>query len=383
MRYAIVALLTAASAFAAGPAVGQEKIKIGAFLSSTGPISFLGDPEMKTLKLYVEQINKAGGVKGRQLELTAYDDAGDTSQARSFALRLANQDKVVAVIGGSSTGTTMATIPVFEDNEIPFISLAGAITIVEPVKKWVFKTPATDRTAVLRGFEHMKAKGIAKVGMLNGSDGYGQSGREQAVKAAKELGIEIVADEVYAPTDSDMTAQLTRIRNANAQAILNFGIGAGPSIIARNTKQLGLNIPLYLSPAVASKTFLDNTGAAAEGVFVPVASLLVADKLPNDAPQKKTALEYKRIYEEAQKEPASYGGGAAYDGLMILVGAIERTIDKGGKVTAERIRDEIEKTQKFIGINGIFSMSPKDHLGLDSSAFIIAVVNNGDWHPTK
>ncbi|NUU42579.1 ABC transporter substrate-binding protein [Tardiphaga robiniae] len=383
MRNVIIAAVAAVATCASGPAAAQQPIKIGAFLSSTGPISFLGDPEMKTLKLYVDRINKAGGVKGRPLELVAYDDAGDTSQARSFALRLVNQDKVVAIIGGSSTGTTMATIPVFEDNEIPLISLAGAITIVEPVKKWVFKTPATDRTAVLRGFEHMKTNGIAKIGMLNGSDGYGQSGREQALKAAKELGIEIVADEVYAPTDSDMTAQLTRIRNANAQAILNFGIGASPSIIARNVKQLSLNIPLYLSPAIASKTFLDNTGAAAEGVFVPVASLLVADKLPDSAPQKKVALDYKRTYEEAQKEPASYGGGAAYDGLMMLIGAIERTIDKGGKVTPEAIRDEIEKTKEFVGINGIFTMSPKDHLGLDSSAFIIAVVKNGDWHPTN
>jgi branched-chain amino acid transport system substrate-binding protein len=383
MRKTIIAVLAGVSAFTTGPAVGQQPIRIGAFLSATGPISFLGDPEMKTLKLYVDRINKAGGVKGRQLELTAYDDAGDTSQARSFALRLVNQDKVVAVIGGSSTGTTMATVPLFEDNEIPFVSLAGAITIIDPVKKWLFKTPATDRTAVLRGFEHMKTKGIARIGMLNGSDGYGQSGREQALKAAKELGIEFVADEVYAPTDSDMTGQLTRIRNSSAQAILNFGIGASPSIIARNVKQLGLNIPLYLSPAIASKTFLDNTGAAAEGVFVPVASLLVADKLPDDAPQKKTALDYKRIYEEAQKEPASYGGGAAYDGLMLLVGAIERTIDRGGKVTPEAIRDEIEKTKGFIGINGIFTMSPKDHLGLDSSAFIIAVVKNSDWYPTN
>lgn len=383
MRMTFFAVLAAVTAMTASPASAQQTIRIGAFLSATGPSSFLGDPEMKTLKLYVDRINKAAGVKGRQLELTAYDDAGDTSQARSFALRLLNQDKAVAVIGGTITGTTMAAVPVFEDNEIPFISLAGAITIVEPMKKWVFKTPATDRTAVLRSFEHMKSKGLVKVGMLNGSDGYGQSGREQALKAAKELGIEIVADEIYAPTDSDMTAQLTRIRNANAQAILNFGIGASPSIIARNVKQLGLTTPLYLSPAIASKTFLDNTGAAAEGVYVPVASLLVADKLPDSSPQKKIALEYRNVYQTALKEPASYGGGAAYDALMILVGAIERAIESGGKLTPGGIRDEIEKTRNFVGINGIFNMSAKDHLGLDSSAFIIAVVKDGDWHPAQ
>jgi branched-chain amino acid transport system substrate-binding protein len=235
-----------------GPAFSQESIKIGSFLSANGANAFLGDPELKTLKLYVDQINAAGGIRGRKLDMVIYEDSGDTSQARSFALRLVNQDKVLAVIGGTTTGTTMAAVPVFEENEVPFVSLAGAVVIVDPVKKWIFKTPATDRIAAVRNFQHMKSKGIEKVGLLNGSDGYGQSGREQTLFVAKELGMKIVADEVYAPTDSDMTAQLTRIRNAGAQAIMNFGVGSGPSILARNVKQLALGIPLYLSPAVAS-----------------------------------------------------------------------------------------------------------------------------------
>ena len=346
-----------------------------------GPNSFLGDPEVKTFRMYVDQINKAGGVRGRPLAFTLYDDAGDTAQARTFALRLVNQDKVVAVVGGSNTGTAMAAIPVFEDAEIPFIALAGSITLIEPVKKWVFKTPATDRTAAQKSFQYMKSKGITKVAMLNGSDGYGQSGTTQSQIAAKEIGIELVASETYAPSDTDMTAQLTRIRNSSAQAILNFGIGASPSIIARNVKQLGLALPLYLSAAVASKQFLETTGAAAEGIYIPVASVLVADKLPDSDPQKKVALDYARTYEANAKEGATYGGGTAYDGLMILVGALERVIDKGTGLEPAAIRDEIEKTKNFVGIDGIFTMSPTDHMGLGPDAFIIAVVKNGDWFP--
>jgi branched-chain amino acid transport system substrate-binding protein len=361
------------------PAVCQESIRIGSFLSANGANAFLGDPELKTLKLYVDQINAAGGVRGRKLDMAIYEDSGDTSQAKSFALRLVNQDKVLAVIGGTTTGTTMAAVPVFEDNEIPFVSLAGAVVIVEPVKKWIFKTPATDRIAAVRNFQHMKSKGIQKVGLLNGSDGYGQSGREQTLLVAKELGMQIVADEVYAPTDSDMTAQLTRIRNAGAQAIMNFGAGSGPSILARNVKQLNLEVPLYLSPAVASRTFLDTAGAAAEGVYLPVISLLVADKLPDSNPIKKVALDYKSSYESATKLPASFGGAVAYDAILILRTALEQIIDRGEKLSPAAIRNQIEKTTGVVGLGGSFNMSEKDHLGLDTSAYILAVVKNGDW----
>jgi len=364
-----------------GARAANEPIRLGAVVSATGAISFLGDPEFKTLKLYVDRINAAGGVRGRPIALSMYDDASDTTQARTFALRLINQDRVTALIGGTSTGTTMSVVPVAEDAEIPFISMAGALTIVEPVKKWVFKTPATDRIAAQRTFQQMKTKGIAKVGMLNGSDGYGQSGREQAKLMAKPAGIELVADETYAPSDTDMTGQLARIRSTGAQAILNYGTGAGPSIIARNVKQLGLTVPLYLSPAIGSNAFITTTGPAAEGVLVPVSALLVADKLPDSDPQKKVCLEYGKVYSEALKEEPSYGGGTAYDALHLMTGAMERAIDAGKGTDPEAVREQIERTKNFVGIDGVFNMSPTDHMGLGPSAFIIAVIRNGQWVP--
>ncbi len=377
-RFAGLAALAASLAFGAAPALA-DTIRIGAYVSATGQNAFLGDPEMKTFRLYVDQINAAGGIKGNKLELVIYDDGGDTTQARSFALRLVKQDKAAVVLGGTNTGVTMAAVPVFQDEEIPFISLAGAIVITTPVKEWVFKIPGSDRIAAERTLAHMKAHGITKLAMLNGSDGYGVSGRAQALEAAKAAGIAVVADEVYAPGDADMTAQLTRIRNSGAQAILNYGIGASPSIIARNVRQLGLTHALYLSPAVASKAFLENTGAAAEGVYIPVCAALLAGKLPPSHPQAAVAAGFKATYEANVKEPVSYGGAIAYDALKITTGAIERVIAAGKTPTPAAIRAEIEKTTGYVGLNGIVTMTPGDHMGLDSSAYSIAVVKNGDW----
>lgn len=249
-----------ATVFAAAPALA-ETIKIGAPLSVTGPASFLGDPEARTLEIYVKQINEAGGVNGKDLELIVYDDAGDANKARTFATRLVEDDEVVAVVGGSTTGTTMAMVPVFEDAGIPFISLAGAVVVIDPVKEFTFKTPHTDKMACEKIFEDMQAKGIAKIGMISGTGGFGKSMRQQCLSVVGNYGIEIVADESYGPKDSDMTPQLTNIKNAEGiQAVANPGFGQGPAIVTRNYRQLGIEVPLYQSHGVASKSFIDLAG---------------------------------------------------------------------------------------------------------------------------
>ena len=111
--------------------------------------------------------------------------------------------------------------------------------------------------------------------------------RDQCVKVNSKYGIEIVAEETYGPRDSDMTAQLTNLKGApGIQALVNPGMGQGPAIVTRNVRQLGITLPLYQSHGVASKSFIELAGEAADGVRLPAAAILVADKLPDSDPQK-------------------------------------------------------------------------------------------------
>jgi branched-chain amino acid transport system substrate-binding protein len=366
----------AALTFAFGAGAQPEPIRIGAFLSVTGPAAFLGDPEQKTLELYVEKVNAAGGVLGRKLQLYAYDSAGDAEKARAYVKRLIEQDKVDALVGGSTTGETMAAVPLAEGAGIPFISLAGAVVIVEPVKKWVFKTPHTDRMACEKIFTDMRSRGATRVALISGAGGFDRSMRAECLKVAASAGVQIVADESYGAGDSDMTAQLAKIKAIpGVQAVLNAGFGQGPAIVTRNYRQLAIGAPLYQSHGVASKQFVKLAGDSAEGVRLPAAALLVADTLPDADAQKKVVTAYKRDYEARFKQEVSTFGGHAYDGLMIVLDAMRRagTTDKG------RVRDAIEATRGYVGTGGVVNMSAQDHMGLDLTAFRMLEVRSGDW----
>ncbi len=362
------------------PVQAQDPIKIGSFLSITGPASFLGDPENKTLEMYIERINAAGGVNGRKLELISYDDGGSADKARTFAKRLIEQDKVDAIVGGSTTGATMAVVPLVEEAQIPFISLAGAVVIIEPVKKWVFKTPHTDRMACEKIFADMQARQFTKAGLISGAGGFDKSMRGECLKVAGKYGVSIIADESYGAGDTDMTAQLTKIKGtAGVQAVLNAGFGQGPAIVTKNYRQLGIAAPLYQSHGVASKEFITLAGGAAEGVRLPAAALLIADVLPSSDPQKAVVFNYKHDYEAKYKSDVSTFGGHAYDGLMMMVDAMKRA----GGTDKAKVRDALEATKGYMGTAGVVNMSPTDHMGLDLSAFRMLEVTNGSWQPAK
>ncbi|MEJ1159550.1 ABC transporter substrate-binding protein [Prosthecomicrobium sp. N25] len=366
----------ALAATLAGPSGAQETIKIGSVVSATGPASFLGDPADRTLKLYVERLNAAGGINGKKLQLVTYDDGGDANKAKTFAQRLVEEDKVVAMVGGSTTGTTLAMMPVFEDAEVPFISLGGAIEIIEPVRKFTFKTPHTDKMACEKIFDDAKKRGTTKIGMISGTGGFGASMRKQCQGVASKFGVEIVADETYGPKDTDVTPQLTKIKNtAGVQAVVNADFGQGPAIVTRNYRQLGITLPFYQSHGVASKQFIDLAGEAANGVRLPASALLVADKLPDSDPQKKVVLDYKTTFEETTKQPVSTFGGHAYDGLIMVVDALKRT----NSTDPKKLRDAIEQTKGLMGTAGVINMTPTDHMGLDLTAFRMLEIKNGDW----
>jgi branched-chain amino acid transport system substrate-binding protein len=375
-----MAAAAAAFALVAGPAVAQQPIKIGAFLSVTGGAAFLGDPEQKTLELYVDKINKDGGVLGRKLQLVAYDSAGNAEKARTFVKRLIEEDKVDVIVGGSTTGETMAVVPLVEAAQIPFISLAGAVVIVEPVKKWVFKTPQTDRMACEKIFLDMNARKLSKIALISGNGGFDKSMRAECLKVAATHHIEVLADETYGAGDTDMTAQLTKIKNAaGVQAVLNAGFGQGPAIVTKNYRQVGITLPLYQSHGVASKEFIKLAGVASEGVRLPAGALLVADGLPASDPQRAVLVSYKHDYEAQYKSDVSTFGGHAWDGLMLAVNAMKKT----GSTDKAKVRDAIESTRGFVGIDGIFNMSPTDHMGLSLDAFRMLEIKGGDWTLVK
>jgi branched-chain amino acid transport system substrate-binding protein len=358
----------------AGSAIAAPPIKIGALFSVSGPASFLGEPERNTAKMMVDEINKAGGVKGRQLELSVIDTQGDATKAVQGVNKLIKEDKVVAIIGPSTTGDTMAVIPVVEKAGIPLISCAAGINITEPVKKWVFKTAQNDALAVMRIYEYLNKQKINKIAILTVSDGFGASGRKQLVAQTKQFGIKIISDETYSPSDKDMTSQLTKIRSSEAQAIICWGTNPGPAIIARNVQQLGIKLPLFMSHGVSSKKFIELAGSAAEGIILPSGRVIVANQLSKKDPQKKALLNYVDNYKKHYKVEGDHFGGHAYDAIMLLKGAI----DRGGETPAA-IRDQLEKTEKFAGIGGTFKYSPQDHAGLTSDAFVLVQIKHNNW----
>src|SRR5438105_1454973 len=371
------ALILAAASLHPQPSSAAEPIRIGGFVSASGPGSFLGDPEGKTLKLEIERINRGGGVLGRQLQLTLYDTGSEPKQAVSFARKLIDNDKVDVLIGGSLTGETMAVVPIAQDAEIPFISLGGAAVIVEPVKKWVFKTPHTDRMAVEKDYIDMQKRGFAKIGIIAGSVGFDESCRKEAKNLAAKYGIAVVDDQSYAPTDTDMTPQLTNLRShAEIQAVLNCGSQAPTAIVARNYQQPGMSkIPLYYSHAIASQEFIDGAGAAANGVRIPAAAVLIAEQLPDTDPQKQVGLDYRKGYEAAYHQPISTFGGHAYDAVLLYVTAVKQV----GSTDKAKVRDAIENLKNVVGTDGVFNLSPTDHMGLDTSAFHMVEIQNGKW----
>lgn len=352
----------------------KEPYKIGAIFAVTGRAAPLGEPEKETAEMLIAQINEAGGINGHKIELIVEDDEGDETKSLMAAKKLIEKDQVLAVVGTTTSGTTLAIMKTFEEAQTPLVSCAASVKIVEPVNKWVFKTPQSDRDAVLKILEYLEKQGINKIAFINDSNAYGVSGKIEIEALAPQRGMEIVAKETFGGEDTDMTPQLTRIKGTKAQAVICWGTNPGPAIVARNMKQLKMSIPLIQSHGVANAKFIELAGDAAEGVLLPSGRLIVAEQLPDGHPQKQMLVDYKTAYTAKYNKPVSTFGGHAYDAIKILAGALERAgADKA------KIRDEIENTKNFVGTAGIFNYSAEDHYGLDLSAFSMVEIKGGQW----
>jgi branched-chain amino acid transport system substrate-binding protein len=356
------------------PAFAQDAIKIGALVAETGPASFLGAPEAKTLRMLVDNLNAKDGIQGKKIHLIIKDTGADPQKAVSLAKQLIDEEKVFAIIGPSTSGETMAIKNIAEEGRTILLSCAAAEVIVNPVAKYVFKVAPSDRFAVEMIFHQMKKMGISKVGVLSSNTGFGKAGKEQIEKLAPEHGIQILVNEVYDKAATDLTAEVTKLKAANVQALLNWSIEPAQSIVIKNTRQIGVTVPIFQSHGFANISYCRLCGTAAEGVLFPASRLIVADVLDDKHPQKAVVMEYKRSYEGKYREDVSTFGGHGYDALMILVRAL-----KEGGFDREKVRTAIESMRGFVGTAGTFNFSPTDHNGLDISAFAMLTVKHGKF----
>ena len=355
----------------------KEPYKVGAIFSVTGGASILGEPEKRTAEMLAEEINKKGGIDGHKLELVLYDDETDETKCRLAVTRLIKKDKMPVIIGPSTSGNTMAVIAVCDESKVPLISCASSIKIVTPVseRKWIFKVAPSDSHSVERIYEFLLKKGIKKVAIMTVSDGYGSSGREELLRLAPQTGIEVVADERYGPKDTDLTAQLTRIRGTGAQAVINWSVGPTQILAVKNWKELGMTAMTFVqSHGFASKKNIELAGGAAEGVFCPLGRVNIPELVPANHPQKKVIMAYNEAYQGRFKEPLSAFGGHAWDALQLAVEALAAVGPDPAK-----IRDYLENRKNFVGQGGVFNFSPADHCGLTKDSFEMVVVKNGTW----
>jgi branched-chain amino acid transport system substrate-binding protein len=359
---------------AAAPA--GKTVKIGAIFSVTGPAAFLGAPEAKTVQMMVEKINAQGGINGQKIELVVKDSAGSTEKAISFAKQLIEEEQVLAIIGPSTSGETLGIKALCEENKMILVSCAAAETIVNPVLPYVFKTPQKDSQAVTWIFRTMKDKGIRKIAVVSSNDGFGGAGKKQLEDLAKTEGIEIVLNEVYDGKATDLTDIVTKIKAAaGVQAVVNWSIVPAQSIVAKNMRQLGVNVPLFQSHGFGNKKYVEQAGVAAERILFPAGRLLVAEDLPANHPQKKLLTAYKKDYETRYKEDVSTFGGHAYDGLLIVTEALR----KAKSTDRAKVRAAIEGLQGLVGTAGIYNFSAQDHTGLDLTAFEMLTVKDGKF----
>jgi branched-chain amino acid transport system substrate-binding protein len=351
-----------------------EPYKVGGVFSVTGAQSFLGDPEKKSMEMLVEAINAKGGIDGHPLEAVIYDDEGDPTKAVLAANKLISKDNVIAVLGPSLTPTTLAIAPILEQAKVPLISCAAGIKITDPVKPYVFKTAQSDVLAVAAIYKYMQKQNIKKIGIISVANAFGESGKEQLLAQASTFKMEIVQTESFDAKDSDMTAQLTKIRKAQPDAVICWGTNPGPAVVAKNMQQLGMTTPLYQSHGVASGKFIELAGDAAEGIILPTGKIMVANLLPEKDVHRPVLLQYAKDFSDRFKMPASGFGGYAFDALGILAKAMAGT--NGDR---DKIRDNIEKLTGYVGISGTFNFSPKDHNGLGEDAFVMVRIQKGTW----
>ncbi|MDE2479397.1 MAG: ABC transporter substrate-binding protein [Betaproteobacteria bacterium] len=380
-----VHLVLAAAVGLACATSAQADVKVGVVLSQTGPAASLGIPEKKTVELFPKQID------GQKIEYIFKDDASDPTTAVKATKELIDSDKVDLVIGSSITPNSMAMLDVIGAGKTPNISLAAGRPIVFPVtgnRVWAFNTPQTTGLMARAVVKNLVAEKVKSVAFIGFDDAYGEDWWNNFSKDAKAAGIQVVASERFNRTATSVTGQILHILSAKPQAVLIAASGTPAALPERELKKVGYKGQIYQTHGVANPDFLRVCGADCNGTIVPVSPGVVAEQLPADSPIKASAMKFATAYEGAYgKNSLSQFSANAWDAITLLEHALPVALKhaKPEDTVAFRaaLRNALEGLKDIPGADGIYSMSPTDHNGLDDRAVALTRIENGTWKLMK
>ncbi|MGA1847135.1 ABC transporter substrate-binding protein [Deferribacter abyssi] len=346
------------------------KIKIGALLAISGPASHIGKPAEIIIKTLTKNFNEKN-LLNEKIDLIVYDTKSQPKIAIQFAKKLINKDKVDVIIGPNTTGSALAIIPFVQKAKIPTMTLVGGTSVVEPVKRYVFKSPQKTSTAIKKIKKYLLKHNITKIAIIADSGGFGQDGIKSIKKLSK--GLEIVGIEKFHKSDANMTSQLSKLLKKKPQAILAWTVGSAGAKIARNLRQLDKNILLIQSHGLADYYYIKLAGKFAENSILPATKYIVASQLPNSDPQKKILIDFNNQFGNLIKN-SSVHSVYAYDGFNLIIEALKKSKEKNIPLV-----DALESISNYIGVTGVYNFSKKDHCGLDESSMVIIKVKDGKF----
>ncbi len=362
-----------------GPAHGQEPVRIGAILSETGSAKSAGNVQSKTLKMVVDEINRSGGIEGKEVELIIQDDRSDPAMATLAATKLLLEEGLSAVIGPTTSSNTMAVKDLFENRKIPLIALGGAEEIVASLERWVFKSAPSVRPAISMLLNFIKGMDISRIGLITSEDGFGREGRRLVMEEAAATGMEVTGEISLRVKEKDVTGKLETLMGSSPEALLCWSTLPGAISVVRGGSELEIEEPIFMPPPATSSKFLKSTGSASEGVILPATYLSLPRFIPDEDPHKGEVDRYRRRYNKTYGTYPSPAGGRAWDAIHLIFQAI---IEKDSADSRD-IRDGLERIGTFYGTGGTYRYTQRDHDGLGNSPYLLYQITEGAFKRVK
>jgi branched-chain amino acid transport system substrate-binding protein len=335
-----------AAALGSGVASAAEELRLGFTPPVTGASAAEGALQIKAIKLALKQINAAGGVNGKQINLVIVDNQSTNPGALAALQKAVEQEKVLALVGSVKSTQILAMSDAVKNYGVPMMIGGTNATLTKQGNPWLFRVRPDDSIAAAAIVKYIKEDSkLTKVGILHDTDAFGTGGADLVEQGAKAAGLSMVKREKYTTKDKDFTAQILSLKNAGAEIMAIYGTNPEDvAVIQRQYRQLGSPYKYIGSPSSQMKDCLNLAKDASEGL------LAIADFVPGQSEvNKQYSVDYKKEYNEEYDSTSAW----AYDGLKILVEAIK----KGGEDRA-KIREALLATKGYKGVLGTFSFTP-------------------------